>query len=108
MALATRCLDCGTRARGSRCPTCTRRDVSARGRNTYAWQKLRAERRRLDGDRCTFCGATQDLTVHLDPRLRGNHRAATLADCVTLCRSCNSSLGLTPSPAARGFSQPCG
>jgi len=89
----TRCLDCGQRARGTRCPTCARRDTTARGRNTYAWQRLRAERRRLDGHRCTYCGATQDLTVHLDPRLAGNHRAATLADCVTACRSCNSRLG---------------
>jgi 5-methylcytosine-specific restriction endonuclease McrA len=46
-----------------------------------------------DGYRCFYCGSTKDLTVDLDPRLRGNHRGATLADCVTACRSCNSRRG---------------
>ena len=31
-------------------------------------------------------------TVHLDPRLGGNHLAATLADCTRACRSCHGTL----------------
>jgi len=93
MPLAKRCLDCGTRTRGTRCATCTHLHTHAHGRNTHRWQQLRAARKQLDGHRCTYCGSTQDLTVHLHPRLAGNHRNATLADCVTACRSCNSSLG---------------
>jgi 5-methylcytosine-specific restriction endonuclease McrA len=96
MALTTRCLDCGQRTRSSRCPRCTRRRelvrTSASGRNTHAWQKLRALRK-LDGYRCVYCGSTEDLTVDLDPRLHGNHRVATITDCVTACRSCNSRRG---------------
>ena len=42
--------------------------------------------------RCVYCGATDDLTADLDPRLRGDHRAATIDDCVTACRRCTSRL----------------
>jgi len=97
MALTTRCLDCGCRTKGSRCTTCqTRRDAPrkhASGRNSYQWQQLRDQRKQLDGHRCVYCGTTEDLTVDLDPRLRGNHWAATINDCRTACRHCNSSLG---------------
>ncbi len=96
MALTTRCLDCGCRTKGSRCSDCrARRDAAhghASGRNQYRWQKLRAQRKQLDAHRCVYCGATTDLTVHLDPRLKGNHRMATITDCVTACRRCNSRL----------------
>ena len=95
MALATRCLDCKRRTRGSRCPDCqARRDAAAgitSGRNTYQWQQLRELRKRIDGYRCTYCGSTNDLTADLDPRLRGNHRIAMINDCRTACRTCNSS-----------------
>jgi 5-methylcytosine-specific restriction endonuclease McrA len=97
MALTTRCLDCGSRTKGSRCAACkARRELvraTASGRNTYHWQKVRERRKRLDGYRCVYCGATRDLTVDLDPRLHGNHRVATITDCVTACRSCNSRRG---------------
>ena len=97
MALATRCLDCGQRTRGSRCVTCKPRHeltrTRASGRSTHAWQQLRERRKQLDGYRCTYCGSTEDLTVDLDPRLQGNHRAATIEDCVTACRRCNSRRG---------------
>jgi 5-methylcytosine-specific restriction endonuclease McrA len=97
VALTTRCLDCGCRTKGSRCTTCQARRDAARGvtsgRNTYRWQKLRAHRKRLDGYRCVYCGATTDLTVDLDPRLRGNHWIATINDCRTACRTCNSRRG---------------
>ena len=93
MALTTRCLDCGVRTKGSRCAVCSPRHERAHGRGTQEWKRLRAARRHLDGYQCVICGSTQDLTVDLDERLHGRHRGATLADCRTLCRSCNSSLG---------------
>jgi 5-methylcytosine-specific restriction endonuclease McrA len=87
MALATCCLDCGTRGRGSRCPGCKARSEAPRkhasGRNSYQWQQLRELRKRIDGYRCTYCGGTDDLTVELDPRLQGNPWLATINDCVT-------------------------
>ena len=90
----TRCLDCGRRTKGSRCPTCRPRHELARtrasGRNTFRWRQLREQRKRIDGYRCTYCGSTQDLTVDLDPHLRGNHRVATINDCRTACRSCRA------------------
>ena len=89
----TRCLDCGTRTRGSRCAICQQRHAQAHGRNTARWQRLRAQRQHIDGYRCTYCGSTQDLTVDLDPRLQSNHRIATINDCRTACRTCNSSRG---------------
>jgi 5-methylcytosine-specific restriction endonuclease McrA len=102
------CLDCGGLTQGSRCERCTRRRervrTTASGRNTNQWQRLRERRKQLDGYHCVYCGATQDLTVDLDPRLQGNHRTATIADCVTACRSCNSCRGATP-PARRGGPQ---
>jgi 5-methylcytosine-specific restriction endonuclease McrA len=93
------CLDCGTRTQGSRCAACQhQRDHTrqhASGRNTYHWQQLREQRKRLDGYRCTYCGSTDDLTVdYLGSRhLHGNHRIAAISDCVTACRSCNSRRG---------------
>ena len=69
-----------------------RRDAE-HGRNQYAWQELRTARRQLDGHRCVYCGSTEDLTVDVDPGLTSNHRIATIDDCRTACRSCNSSLG---------------
>lgn len=68
------------------------RHERAHGRNTAAWQRLRAARRHLDGHQCVICGSTQDLTVDLDERLQDQHRGAILNDCRTLCRSCNSRL----------------
>ncbi len=97
MAMTRRCLDCGRRTDSPRCLICqARREAPYRqshGRNTYRWQQLCEQRKRIDGFRCTYCGATDDLTVDLDPRLRGNHRAATINDCRTACRRCNSSRG---------------
>jgi len=103
VALTTRCLDCGCRTKGSRCAGCQQRRELARttasGRNTYTWQQLRAERKCLDGHRCVYCGATTDLTVDLiNPALRGDNRQATVADCITACRPCNSRGGRAEQP----------
>jgi 5-methylcytosine-specific restriction endonuclease McrA len=61
------------------------------GRLSPHWQKLRL--RAIARDRhCQRCGTTNDLTVHLDPAKRGQHRNARLEDCTTLCRSCHGSI----------------
>jgi 5-methylcytosine-specific restriction endonuclease McrA len=87
MAL-THCLGCGALTRGgSYCTRCAKG-----GRNLYRWQKIRATTRVRDGQRCVYCGSTEDLTVDLNPALRSRHQVATVGDCVTACRSCNTSL----------------
>jgi 5-methylcytosine-specific restriction endonuclease McrA len=57
-------------------------------RTTARWRAMRAAVLERDG-RCLDCGATDDLTVHLDPALEGDHTAAGVDDCVTLCRTCH-------------------
>ena len=94
-----------------RCPDCQRADDRRRnrkrvesGRTTAAWQRLRAAAIHRDNYTCQRCGVSgtvKTLTVHLRPELGGNHRAATLDDLVTLCRSCH---GKTDAPRAHaGF-----
>jgi 5-methylcytosine-specific restriction endonuclease McrA len=51
-----------------------------------------------DGHQCQHCGTSRDLTVHLDPNLAGNHFAATIDDCITVCRACH---GTIDAPRAR-------
>jgi 5-methylcytosine-specific restriction endonuclease McrA len=58
------------------------------GRTTARWRAVRAAVLARDG-RCLECGTTDDLTVHLDPALEGDHAAADVDDCVTLCRRCH-------------------
>jgi hypothetical protein len=87
MGLTRHCLGCGTLTTRSWCGSC-----ADGGRSLYRWRQLRALRREIDGNRCVYCGAIEDLTVDLDPRLRSNHRIATVGDCVTACRRCNTSL----------------
>jgi 5-methylcytosine-specific restriction endonuclease McrA len=84
--MTRRCLDCGRRTKDSRCATCQARI----GRSTYHWQQTRAARKEIDGHRCVYCGSTEDLTVDL---LGGHHSTATVLNCVTACRHCNSSRG---------------
>jgi 5-methylcytosine-specific restriction endonuclease McrA len=59
---------------------------------------------RRDGHACQVCGRHesqllegQHLEVHLDPALRGDHLASTVADCVTVCSRCHPRL-----PGKRG------
>lgn len=84
------------------CPSCQRADDRRRnekrrtsGRTTAAWARLREAAIRRDGYACQRCGregTVATLTVHLRPELAGNHRAATLDDLTTLCRSCHGSV----------------
>jgi 5-methylcytosine-specific restriction endonuclease McrA len=55
------------------------------------WQQLRKAALNRDLHTCQRCGAPA-TTVHIDPRLRANHHAATLADCTSLCHSCHGSI----------------
>jgi 5-methylcytosine-specific restriction endonuclease McrA len=81
-----------------RCSLCalednTRRNQLARrhGLNTKRWRLLRDSTLARDGHRCQQCGDPAN-TVHIDPKLKGNHNVATLNDTVTLCRRCHGSL----------------
>ena len=98
--LATLCRHGTLLTRGQRCPLCAKREAErtvTSGRNTSAWQKLRERVKRRDGYTCCHCGRHRDvlaprerLEVHLNPRLRGDHRLAQDIDCETLCSSCHA------------------
>lgn len=101
MALTVRCLDCGRRTQGSRCPACTRR--RERARNDGAVQQARLaitnkQRQRIylrDDYRCRHCGLTENLTLdHIQP-LAGIGPKPWVRDdeLQTLCRSCNARKG---------------
>lgn len=46
-----------------------------------------------DGQACTYCGATENLTIdHIVPRARGGARWDS-SNCTTACRSCNQLKG---------------
>lgn len=72
------------------------------GRHTTAWQRLRSARLEHAGyqcelqldDRCTL----EATTVHLDPRLEGNHETAGLDDVRAACLHCH---GVIDAPRAR-------
>ena len=105
------CIDCGTPTNGTRCPA-HQRDADARrhakqqahGRDTARWRQLRVLVLNRDRHRCQRCGKPGN-TVHLDPRLKGNHTLATPNHCVTLCRSCHGVLDAPRATdnAARSF-----
>jgi 5-methylcytosine-specific restriction endonuclease McrA len=69
-------------------------------KSTY-WRKLRLLALQRDGYRCTLqhhgC-IRHATTVHIDPRLNGNHLAVTLNDCRSACRRCH---GIKDAPRAR-------
>jgi 5-methylcytosine-specific restriction endonuclease McrA len=68
-------------------------------KTTY-WRKLRVLALQRDNYRCTLRhpGCTERAnTVHIDPRLKGNHLAATLNDCRSACRHCH---GVEDAPRA--------
>ena len=55
------------------------------------WRLLRAIRRRLDGNRCRVCFASERLEVHhRSYRNRGRGFIGELRDTITLCRRCHS------------------
>lgn len=66
-----------------------RTKLRVQGTDAPHWVKLRRMVRVRDGHRCTNCGTTESLSVHLDPSLGGNHFIATVDDAWTLCKSCH-------------------
>jgi 5-methylcytosine-specific restriction endonuclease McrA len=88
----------------SRCSVHQREDDQRRnqrraesGRSSYHWIKLREQAIARAGNRCQnpACGVEltkHTATVHLDPKLKGNHRHATLNNVTVLCRSCHGSV----------------
>lgn len=99
------CITCGTPAAGDFCP---QHDPHPRGRDHHHgysrkhWRELRVQRLNLDEHRCQLrvdarCTGTA-TTVHLDPRLEGNHDVATLNDCRSACLHCH---GVVDAPRSR-------
>jgi hypothetical protein len=70
-----------------------------RNAHTAAWRKLRKERLALDGYLCQLrvdAGCTVRATsVHLDPRLGGQHARATITDVVSACLRSTVTVSLT-------------
>lgn len=63
-----------------------------RGYDSPGWRRLRAAALQRDGGWCQLRleGCTgRATTVHLRPELGGDHRRATLEDCVSACRVCH-------------------
>jgi 5-methylcytosine-specific restriction endonuclease McrA len=75
------------------------RKWQASGANSKAWRKLREQAMRRDDFRCRGCRSRDSLSVHIDPRLKGDHRKAQLKDCITLCLHCH---GVVDGARARG------
>jgi hypothetical protein len=94
---------CGQLTDGGRCPSCaadlTAADAprraakrKAHGLHTKYWRSLSKQRRDLAEGLCELglSGCTGlATTAHLDPRLAGDHRAATIDDCLAACRHCH-------------------
>jgi 5-methylcytosine-specific restriction endonuclease McrA len=66
--------------------------TKAAGYASPHWQMMRGKALDQAGHRCSACGTSERLTVHLDPRLRGNHNLATLDACTVLCRGCHGAV----------------
>lgn len=65
---------------------------SRRGLSNEQWTELRAEVYARDGERCQYCGDTDDLTCdHIVPLVRGGTNE--LENLTIACRRCNSSKG---------------
>ena len=70
------------------------------------WQRVRRERLERAGYRCELrlpgCTETAATHVHLDPRLKGDHRTAEVADCRACCASCSGSVDAARAHDSRG------
>jgi 5-methylcytosine-specific restriction endonuclease McrA len=105
MALTTRCLDCGTRTRGSRCATCQARlerhdDWTARRKIRSGWDWRDLRRQIIRRDRCCqHCGAqgpgVEYRVHHLVPLAEGGTNQ--LGNLLLFCRQCHNQ-----APAPRG------
>lgn len=86
MARRAPCIVCGTPAIGARCPD------HPHGRDTSHWQELRERVLKRDNYQCQISldGCLGRATsVHLNPRLEGQHLLATEDDCLSACRFCH-------------------
>ena len=101
---------CGkTHRRGEPCPEQERKRHAKQrehGRDRRAWRKLAAERKRLDGYRCTACGSTENLSVHLRADFAGDHERVTLEDVRTVCLSCHGAVDGARATGGRGAGVP--
>ena len=92
MALITRCLNCGRRSQGSRCPTCTRRrdDWQKRRkiRDGWTWGEIRARVHERDGA-CVRCGSGRRLHVHHRIPLRDGG-SNELSNLELVCHRCHT------------------
>jgi 5-methylcytosine-specific restriction endonuclease McrA len=102
MSLTTRCLDCGTRTKGSRCPTCEAkrmRGTAARLEEephrallrTKRWRQAAAAARARDRC-CVHCRGHTNLEVHHVRALADGGDPFDLANLITVCRSCHRKL----------------
>ncbi|MEJ7567430.1 MAG: HNH endonuclease [Gaiellaceae bacterium] len=88
MALATRCLGCGTRTRGSRCPTCSSWQAKRKIQSGWKWGELRAVVHARDGV-CVHCGSADRLQVHHRVPLSRDGTNA-LSNLELLCSRCHA------------------
>lgn len=95
---------CGTPSSGTRCPTHERprrrADDARRNAKTVTHGVKRSHFQRLRADRIAVARGLCELradrgctgtatTVHLDPRLNGDHDAATIDDVYAACAHCH-------------------
>jgi hypothetical protein len=77
----------------------------AHGLHTAHWRRTRAAVRTRSHGRCELqlqgCTITA-TTTHLDPRLHGDHRNATIADCLDACHRCHGTIDQPRSAQPRG------
>lgn len=61
-------------------------------RSSDAKRLWRQTIKRRDGNKCVYCGCTENLTIdHVRPQCRGGQ--TTASNCVTACRACNQLKG---------------
>jgi len=91
MAIATRCLDCGQRTKGSRCPDCAARRDNWQGRrriaNGWQWATIRQQVHARDRV-CVRCGSHSRLQVHHRVPLRDGG-SNELTNLLLLCHRCH-------------------
>ncbi len=95
MPLAKRCLNCGRRTTGSRCPACThqRDDWQARRkiRDGWTWGEIRNRVHERDGA-SVRCGSDRRLQVHHRVPLAAGG-SNELSNLELLCHRCHTNAG---------------
>jgi 5-methylcytosine-specific restriction endonuclease McrA len=105
------CLNCGTLATGTRCPTCEARHQAKRNAQpNRAYHRTREHRQRRervlarDGHRCHWCGGPATELDYLVPLALGGERSD--ANAVAACKRCNSKRGGTVNSTAQARTHP--